>query len=214
MHASYYTPYAGRFLSMDPVSRATDRSALSEPRRWNRFTYSIDNPLALVDPTGRDPIPPIIVVGSGVDVEPIIDNIMLVWNYVSPEAKAALPNQSLMAGQQATNIFGSVIRGEASMAYHYMPAGTDYASRTAGALAKAGRTGYAAEVGAIDTAEHVGFWDKAAEIYKSTKAAFAEAGEDYVTFMKGVANATDGAIGEVETAVPELEPLIESIPPE
>jgi hypothetical protein len=30
-------------------------SALRDPRRWNRYSYVLNNPLALADPDGRDP---------------------------------------------------------------------------------------------------------------------------------------------------------------
>ena len=51
MHARFYAPLNGRFLSVDPVL-ATDR-ALTEPRLWNRYAYAGDDPLDEVDPDGQ-----------------------------------------------------------------------------------------------------------------------------------------------------------------
>jgi RHS repeat-associated protein len=52
MHARYYSALEGRFTSIDPKERrATQPRAVS----WNRYAYSLDNPLLLVDSDGKDP---------------------------------------------------------------------------------------------------------------------------------------------------------------
>jgi RHS repeat-associated protein len=51
MHARYYNPQAGRFLSVDPLLSS---ARLSIPQSWNRYSYVWNNPLLLVDPTGED----------------------------------------------------------------------------------------------------------------------------------------------------------------
>lgn len=50
--ARYYEPALARFLSVDPVvsSRANTRA----PQRWNRHTYSLNNPLKYLDANGKD----------------------------------------------------------------------------------------------------------------------------------------------------------------
>jgi RHS repeat-associated protein len=48
MHARYYNPNHGRFLSVDPV-----RGAIREPQTWNRYAYATNNPVNSVDPDGR-----------------------------------------------------------------------------------------------------------------------------------------------------------------
>jgi RHS repeat-associated protein len=53
MHARYHNPGVGRFLSVDPVVNAA--SAAGSPQRWNRYSYSLNNPLRYLDPDGRDP---------------------------------------------------------------------------------------------------------------------------------------------------------------
>jgi RHS repeat-associated protein len=47
MHARYYWPGMGRFLSVDRVSGKPER-----PQSWNRYSYVLNNPMAAVDPTG------------------------------------------------------------------------------------------------------------------------------------------------------------------
>ena len=48
MHARYYVPMTGRFLSVDPVLGNAD-----EPQSWNRYAYAGNDPVNHVDPTGR-----------------------------------------------------------------------------------------------------------------------------------------------------------------
>lgn len=49
MHARYYTPVGGRFLSMDPGG-----NALSRPQSWNRYAYAANSPISVVDPDGGE----------------------------------------------------------------------------------------------------------------------------------------------------------------
>jgi len=51
MHARFYAPYMGRFLSVDPVLDL--KRTLPEPQRWNRYSYVVNNPLNRIDPDGR-----------------------------------------------------------------------------------------------------------------------------------------------------------------
>jgi RHS repeat-associated protein len=52
MHARYYDPNGGRFLSVDPVIDV--KRALGSPQRWNRYGYVVNNPINKVDPDGRE----------------------------------------------------------------------------------------------------------------------------------------------------------------
>ena len=52
MHARFYSPILGRFLSVDP--HLDDQKNMSTPQRWNRYGYVTNNPLLYVDPDGRD----------------------------------------------------------------------------------------------------------------------------------------------------------------
>ena len=52
MHARYYTPEWGRFLSIDPVLNL--KAATKNPQRRNRYSYISNNPINAVDPDGRD----------------------------------------------------------------------------------------------------------------------------------------------------------------
>jgi RHS repeat-associated protein len=49
MHARYYQPDLGRFLSVDPL---IPRQAAQIPQIWNRYTYVRNNPIGSSDPTG------------------------------------------------------------------------------------------------------------------------------------------------------------------
>jgi RHS repeat-associated protein len=45
---------AGRFASADPVVNTKKNTV--NPQRWNRYAYSLNNPLTVVDPDGREPV--------------------------------------------------------------------------------------------------------------------------------------------------------------
>ena len=49
--ARYYSGPMGRFLSVDPESDGADAAF---PQTWNAYAYVRNNPLAMVDPEGRD----------------------------------------------------------------------------------------------------------------------------------------------------------------
>jgi RHS repeat-associated protein len=51
MHARYYAPSWGRFLSVDPVIDV--KRALKSPQMWNRYSYVTNNALNRIDPDGR-----------------------------------------------------------------------------------------------------------------------------------------------------------------
>lgn len=64
--ARYYSGAQGRFTSPDPfdiLQEAEDREELdgflSNPQGWNKYIYSLNNPLAYVDPDGKIPVPAI-----------------------------------------------------------------------------------------------------------------------------------------------------------
>jgi RHS repeat-associated protein/uncharacterized repeat protein (TIGR02543 family) len=60
--ARYYRSVWGRFTSVDPVI-GIDESVV-DPQRWNRYGYSLNNPLRYHDPDGRvvGPLIPVVVV--------------------------------------------------------------------------------------------------------------------------------------------------------
>jgi RHS repeat-associated protein len=64
MHARYYDPNLGRFLSVDPKER---RAGTATPQIWNRYSYALSNPIKLVDPDGRDPEAFLLVTGKTLD---------------------------------------------------------------------------------------------------------------------------------------------------
>lgn len=52
MHARYFSPNLGRFLSPDPVTDA--KKAILRPQMWNKYAYALNNPIANVDRNGRE----------------------------------------------------------------------------------------------------------------------------------------------------------------
>jgi RHS repeat-associated protein len=60
MHARYYASVTGKFLALDP-----EQGDPSMPQSWNRYAYSRNNPLRLIDPDGRDGWDVVSGVGQG-----------------------------------------------------------------------------------------------------------------------------------------------------
>jgi RHS repeat-associated protein len=52
--ARYYKTVMGRFTSPDPFSDSADQTA---PQTWNRYSYTLNNPLIYVDPDGLFALP-------------------------------------------------------------------------------------------------------------------------------------------------------------
>ena len=50
--ARYYRKESGRFTTVDPVMNI--EAALTDPQRWNRYAYSLNNPLRYIDPDGAE----------------------------------------------------------------------------------------------------------------------------------------------------------------
>jgi len=48
MHASYFSPNLGRFLSVDPVGGEVGSS-----QSWNRYSYTLNDPIGMIDPDGQ-----------------------------------------------------------------------------------------------------------------------------------------------------------------
>ena len=51
MHARFYEPNLGRFLSVDPFMDY--EVAIKNPQGWNRYAYVRNNPMSRTDPTGK-----------------------------------------------------------------------------------------------------------------------------------------------------------------
>ncbi len=52
--ARFLTASLGRFTRVDPLACAVSRSWISQPQRWNTYSYAGNNPLRLSDPSGLD----------------------------------------------------------------------------------------------------------------------------------------------------------------
>ncbi len=55
LESRFYLPQLGRFASVDDLVRGM--SAIDEPRKLNGYSYALNNPVVMVDPTGREPVP-------------------------------------------------------------------------------------------------------------------------------------------------------------
>jgi RHS repeat-associated protein len=67
MHARYYKPAAGRFLSVDPVLDV--ERAIKNPQEWNRYGYVTNNPLKYTDPDGKDKFAAFFLGSAGNDID-------------------------------------------------------------------------------------------------------------------------------------------------
>jgi RHS repeat-associated protein len=56
--ARYFDPLSLTWTQADPIARFAPDAAWDEPRRANLYAFTLNNPLAMVDPDGRWPRPP------------------------------------------------------------------------------------------------------------------------------------------------------------
>jgi RHS repeat-associated protein len=109
MHARYYWPIFGRFLSVDPSRRGANPKL---PQSWNRYAYVLNNPLKLIDPNGevyRRPENPSPIEAFLTDLLLSDPSIML----PGPGAMTLGPRAGLRAGSSLlsrTPVVGRIIR--------------------------------------------------------------------------------------------------------
>jgi len=72
MHARYYDPNLGRFLSVDPGKDWDPR----QPQSWNMYAYVRDNPTNRVDPTGRCSLKSVLLFGPACGTVTLIEYAM------------------------------------------------------------------------------------------------------------------------------------------
>jgi RHS repeat-associated protein len=100
MHARFYNPLIGRFLSPDPSG-----TSLSNPGTLtNRYAYTSNNPLNRIDPTGRIDYPPALVnfadgaaafTGFAAVVAPTNPGVQLMAAFVFPFYGTMKVNQAM-----------------------------------------------------------------------------------------------------------------------
>ncbi len=69
MHARYYSPFFGRFTSVDPVNSADP----SLPQSFNKYAYALSSPINYTDPTGN--IAFLAVVGAAWAVAEVVGSV-------------------------------------------------------------------------------------------------------------------------------------------
>lgn len=92
MHARFYNPQLGRFLSTDPI----DSAKPGQPQSWNRYAYTVNNPLKYVDPDGKAVQAAPLLLGAWAAAEVGLS----VWDAV--ETGRTLADPSASAGEKAT----------------------------------------------------------------------------------------------------------------
>jgi RHS repeat-associated protein len=137
--ARYYGARIARFTTVDPIY--TWRDNLLDPQRWNRYAYSLNNPLRYVDPDGRQVAPgQIYVSGQGWTNRSTLDpaNVATpemamqfagvtvgiglfsaavpVLSGVAVEAQIGIGVAGTKAGQMIAGSYGQVARSELEMA--------------------------------------------------------------------------------------------------
>ncbi len=105
--ARHYDPFVGRFLSVDPAMvelAETFRSLKTSPGNLNLYSYALNRPTFLVDPTGREPTPS--PSASPIDLVPYLNQ---------KERNAAIHDRYLnKTFPRTSSITGVVTNGEAS----------------------------------------------------------------------------------------------------
>lgn len=116
MHARFYEPKWGRFLSVDPTWESAD---LDTPQSWNRYAYVQNRPMILADPDGENPAAILISGAISVGAESIrqirsnqpVDNKRLAAALVGGMISGAIPGGSSLKAAFASGAVGSTLSG-------------------------------------------------------------------------------------------------------
>ncbi len=84
MHARFYQGQLGRFLRTDPVLQL--QRAPSKPQLWNRYSYTVNNPVNFIDAYGEDVSIKITFRGDGwteKEIEQVIRQVKAFWENLS-----------------------------------------------------------------------------------------------------------------------------------
>lgn len=93
MHARYYSPSAGRFLSADP-GRDWDPS---QPQSWNLYVYTRNNPVTFFDPDGAKA------------------RLYTYIGFTNPGAKSELPTANVIKNQLKTELGSRIVNQRIQM---------------------------------------------------------------------------------------------------
>jgi RHS repeat-associated protein len=107
MHARYYSPTVGRFLSVDPAMNM--KKTVPNPQMWNRYAYVVNNPILYTDPDGREH-----VIEPGFTKPMTAENLDLDTAPWYIKASFRIPGEILMLGAGDLAIGG--LRGVFAMA--------------------------------------------------------------------------------------------------
>jgi len=108
--ARYYRAGTGRFTTVDPALDAD--KAIADPQRWNRYAYTLNNPLKYTDPDGRMPWPVIAQWAQRVLSSPTVQRAgawtqtqgVAAWNWATRFFNSP-------AGQESVQTIGELVTG-------------------------------------------------------------------------------------------------------
>jgi len=101
MHARYYSPHLGRFMSVDPSAQSSDPKL---PQSWNRYAYVRGNPVKYIDSDGEFPI--LILAAAGV-----VGGLLLGAEAANAPSSADTPMIEDTGGMKAVAASSTVITG-------------------------------------------------------------------------------------------------------
>ena len=99
MHARYYSPDGGRFLSPDPTWDSAD---LNRPQSWDRYTYAVNNPIRFTDPDGK------VAVAAPVAIGLVVGGIVLTAYLATPTPEGKTHAQAM--ADSAMSLYRAVAR--------------------------------------------------------------------------------------------------------
>jgi RHS repeat-associated protein len=136
MLARYYEPAVGRFLSADPSRRGIDKM---NPHTWNLYSYSLDNPVTLRDPSGKTP-----TISYAPNVTP--GTVAAAEKYINTPSVQAIPKSVSLSIENSATIMagGRSTTGLTSLDIGYSKGGDLVLHPTAGS--PDGKTGNATAV--------------------------------------------------------------------
>jgi RHS repeat-associated protein len=104
MHQRFNSPITGRFLSADVA-----RGKPGQPQSWNRYVYTLGNPIKNIDPNGKSSVAAVVIVAGVVVALSAVATIHATRMQTDTKYRQRVVDGARLTGETATAMVSSVL---------------------------------------------------------------------------------------------------------